>query len=397
MKKLWDEKLLKYILHALLFAGLIIMFYHIIANFAIIFKHFGEVLRWLQKVLAPFLVGCFIAYLLNPGVIWFEENLFQKIKSVQQKTKLIRLLSIVCVYLIVIISATVLIVIITPGLTRNISDIVINFPEYMKALIKFTNELEQKLTDHSLYFLLDDLNISKHIEEWTQKIIFYATNSYNKIFNIVFISITNATAALLNFIIGSIMAFYLLFDKNLIKRNSKKLLYALVKETKADKILDYAKKSNHLFKRYIVGRSVDSFIIGCICFIGLLLLDVPYALLFSIIVGLTNLIPYFGPFIGIIIVVGITLFSSINEALWVFLFLFALQQFDGLFLGPKILGDSVGIRPIWILVSIYVGGSLFGVLGMFLAVPIAAILLMIIGDLLDALIIKKGINAEKIK
>lgn len=192
-----------------------------------------------------------------------------------------------------------------------------------------------------------------------------------------------------------IMAFYLLYDKNIIKKNINKILYTLFSKETVYKINDFGRDADDLFGRYIVGRTIDSSIIGFIAFIGLSILGIPYRLLFSIIIGVTNMIPYFGPYLGGIPIIIVTMFSSLNEALWVALFILALQQFDGLVLGPKILGDSVGIRPIWIILSIYVGGRIFGILGMFLGVPVFAVIVMFLERLINKRLEKRGITERE--
>src|SRR5690606_8042174 len=143
---------------------------------------------------------------------------------------------------------------------------------------------------------------------------------------------------------------------------------------------------------FFVGKIIDSFIIGLLCFIGCLIMKVPYALLISLIVGVTNMIPYFGPFIGMIPAAVITLFESPIKALWVTIFIFALQQFDGLYLGPKILGIQVGMKPLWIITAILIGGGFFGVWGMLFAVPIAAVIRSLLRKYIKRQYEIKGLN-----
>ncbi len=152
-----------------------------------------------------------------------------------------------------------------------------------------------------------------------------------------------------------------------------------------------AKESNEMFLRFFVGKMIDSLIIGILCFIGLQLMKMPYTLLISFIIGVTNMIPYFGPFIGAIPAVAIVLLRSPIQALGLALFIFVLQQFDGIVLGPKILGDSTGLSPFWVIFSIIVFGALFGVLGMFLGVPIFAVLYTMFKHFVE----KKNIEKEE--
>ena len=164
----------------------------------------------------------------------------------------------------------------------------------------------------------------------------------------------------------------MLKDKEKFIYQIKKLTYALFSNKRATKIIRSGREFNIVFSEYLIGKMIDSLIIGIICFIGTLIIRVPYPLLISTIVGVTNMIPYFGPFIGMIPAVLITLFYNPIKALWMFIFILGLQQFDGLYLGPKILGTKLGLSPFWVITAIIVGGKLFGILGMLLAAPIGS-------------------------
>lgn len=166
----------------------------------------------------------------------------------------------------------------------------------------------------------------------------------------------------------------MLKDKEKIIRGIKRLIYASIGNDKGESLLSYCKEADKVFSSYIIGKTIDSAIMGILCFIVLEIMRVPYAILISIIFGVTNMIPYFGPFIGTIAGAIIVVFSNPMLALWVLIALFLLQQFDGWVLGPKILGDAVGLSPLWIIFAIIVGGGLYGVFGMFLGVPFVAII-----------------------
>ena len=152
-----------------------------------------------------------------------------------------------------------------------------------------------------------------------------------------------------------------------------------------------------IFKKYFIGKSIDSFIIGIICFIVLSLLGVQYPLLISIIIGITNLIPYFGNFIGLVPTFLITFFFSPVQALQLTVLVFFISILDGWVLAPKIIGDKIGLGPVWIIVAIILGGSLYGVVGMFLGVPVIAILKALIEDIVDRRIKAKNIDIDELK
>ena len=187
----------------------------------------------------------------------------------------------------------------------------------------------------------------------------------------------NFTSSFVKAIFGVIVSIYLLKDKESFISTTKKIIYSFFSKTHAESIISFGSHANTVFNKFILGKALDSLIIGLLCFLGLYLLKIPYASLISLIVGVTNMIPYFGPFIGAIPAILITLITStsITSAIFVAILILVLQQFDGWILGPKILGDSVGVGPFAIIVAILIGGKLFGVLGMFLSVPVVALLI----------------------
>lgn len=392
MKIKLDRRLLKYALHAFLVISLAIVVYQVLENMGYFTDQLMILWKWIRRILSPFIIGIFAAYILNPGVRRFEESLYGKIQFLKNNIRIRRMLSISSMFLIVILFFAMIFVVVTPRVITSISDIMRNFPEYMDNTIAFVENLEGSLRAQNLDAFFQEFQIIEEIEDWLENGFQYIRESLDEIIDMIFFQITNITSGILNFFIGMIMAFYLLYDKNIIKKNINKILYTLFSKEMVFKINDFGRDADDLFGRYIVGRSIDSFIIGVIAFIGLSILGIPYRMLFSIIIGVTNMIPYFGPYIGGIPVIIVTMFSSFQEALWVALFILALQQFDGLVLGPKILGDSVGIRPIWIILSIYVGGRIFGILGMFLGVPVFAVIVMFLERLIAKRLEKRGIS-----
>ncbi len=392
MKIKLDRRLLKYAFHAFLVISMAIVVYQILENMGYFSGQLMVLWKWIRRILSPFIIGIFAAYILNPGVRRFEESVYGRIKLLNNNTRTKRMLSISSMFLIVILFFVMIFVVVTPRVITSISDIVRNFPEYMDNTIAFVENLEVSLRAQNLDAFFQEFQIIEEIEDWLENGFQYIRESLDEIIDMIFFQITNITSGILNFLIGMIMAFYLLYDKNLIKKNINKVLYTIFSKEMVYKINDFGRDADDLFGRYIVGRSIDSFIIGVIAFIGLSILGIPYRMLFSIIIGVTNMIPYFGPYLGGIPVIIVTMFSSFQEALWVALFILALQQFDGLVLGPKILGDSVGIRPIWIILSIYVGGRIFGILGMFLGVPVFAVIVMFLERLIARRLEKRGIS-----
>ena len=197
-----------------------------------------------------------------------------------------------------------------------------------------------------------------------------------------------------NIILGIIISIYLLIDKEKFFALGKKVTKALFNEKNSTIILDLADRTNQTFGRFLGGKIIDSAIIGVLSFIILGIFKMPYVLLISVIIGITNIIPFFGPFIGAIPSAIIIMFVSPIQALWFLLIILIIQQIDGNIIGPKILGDSIGISAFWILFAILVAGKLFGLVGMIIGVPMFALIYYIIKDIIEARLTQKGLPKE---
>ena len=197
-----------------------------------------------------------------------------------------------------------------------------------------------------------------------------------------------------NFIIGIIVSIYVLFSKEKFQKQTKKLIYAVFRPGQANMILQIGGKSNEIFGGFIIGKIIDSLIIGVICFIGLSILNMPYTMLVSVIVGVTNVIPFFGPYIGAIPSAILILLADPLKGLYFIIFVIALQQFDGNVLGPKILGNSTGLSSFWVVFSILIAGGLFGIPGMLFGVPAFAVIYYIVNMLVNSILKKKELPTD---
>ena len=195
-----------------------------------------------------------------------------------------------------------------------------------------------------------------------------------------------------NILIGLVVSIYFVIDARGLMTKTKEIIYAVMPKGKEKRTWNVILQCNHIFNGFLFGKMIDSLIIGLLCFIIMLILHLPYALLISVIVGITNMIPYFGPFIGAVPGVVIFFFISPKLSLIFAIMILALQQFDGLYLGPKILGDLTGIKPLWVIFGVTVGGALFGVMGMFLGVPTVAVLSYLSSLIIEKKLKKKGIT-----
>ena len=345
-----------------------------------------ESVSGMVDTLQPFIIGGTIAYLLN-FVLVYTENLMsknKKLKNLKVGTK--RGLGLVITYVIAGIVTYLFINFVLPQLAESIIGLVNNIPEYLKEAT----------------IVIDNLINSMNLE---QEYIDLIVEQFNGVVNIVIELLTGIipvlgnlavtiTSSILNILIGIIISIYILMDKEKFIAMARKITYAIFDKDKSKVILHWARRSNETFGRFISGKLLDSFIIGVLTFIILTIFKMPYTLLISVIVGVTNIIPFFGPFIGGIPATIIILFVSPVQALWFILIIIVIQQLDGNIIGPKILGDSIGIGAFWILFSLLVAAQIMGFVGMVVGVPLFAILYSIIKDIVEAKLAKKGLPID---
>ncbi|MBR2476787.1 MAG: AI-2E family transporter [Clostridia bacterium] len=361
----------------LLIAGIVlILAYKVIMNIEGVVGLLSRGLKFLGNLLLPFIIGSAIAYLLNPAVNFFERNLFGRFR-IFNKTK--TLFSLITVYILCTAALFIVLNSLIPILVKNITNLIEQIPVYINKLMEYRNgDWNHSVTGKALYDAI--ATVERELTGYISKIdVKTITPAISEIFK----GIVNATGTVLDIVFGLIISIYLILDKGKLLRGTKRLLRALFKKETYEKTVAFFAESHRIFSKFIAGKSLDSLIIGILCFIGLSLLGVPNSVLYSVIVGVTNMIPYFGPFMGGIPVVLLVLLENPLQAVWVGLFIFGLQQFDGMILGPKILGDSINLRPFWIILAIIIGGGLFGVVGMFLGAPTLAVILNVVKRSVD--------------
>lgn len=320
----------------------------------------------LRKISKPFIWAFVISFFLNSLLVYLERKYTFK-----------RWINILIVYIIFFGIIALFFVFITPTVIESIKTLIKELPNYVRSTEQWFESMPSKLAIIDKYGVIDE--VKKALDEAMIK----TTRSITPLLNKTVTQVINFTSGFLNFILGSIISIYILKDKEEFAEGFKRLAYAVFPKHRAESIINVQREIKEAFSKFFVGKIIDSFIIGLLCFVGCLILRVPYSLLISLIVGVTNMIPYFGPLIGMIPAGIITLFDRPLKALWVVIFIFALQQFDGLYLGPKILGVKVGMKPFWIITAIIIGGGFFGVWGMLFAVPIVAVIRTLLGRYIE--------------
>ncbi len=344
----------------------------------------SDALKDILNILMPFLMGILIAFILNPLIKWLIKILSGpcRIKS----RKVCKFTAIILAYLLVLGVIVICILYIVPQVVASLTEIIASLPKLYEMTYDFFENLQDRFPNadvSELQKIVDDI-----LPDFINTLKTFVSSTIPAIYN----ASVSIAKWLLNFVIAIIVSVYMITDKKELLRSMTRILYSFVPVDYIDKTMDILSECNNIFTNFIVGKAIDSTIIGILCFILMNIFSMPYALLISVIVGITNMIPYFGPFIGAVPGVIILLIINPLTALGFVVLIFLLQQFDGLYLGPKILGNTVGLKPLWIIISITVGGSVAGVLGMFLSVPVVAVLRYLFGLYLDYRLKKRHIN-----
>jgi predicted PurR-regulated permease PerM len=338
--------------------------------------------------LLPFIIGGSIAYILNFVLKFFEDKLFIWIGLNKLKERVKRGVAMVFTYF----TATLLIYLfmhfVLPQLIDSIVGLANNIPQYVNDATIQIDKLISSLD-------IEDEYLAIILEKWNELVGYVITVITNMV-PVLGNLLVSLTSSVFNIIIGIIISIYILIDKEKFVSLSKKITFALFPEKKAKGILEISRRSNEIFGKFLSGKILDSIIIGVLTFIILAIFKMPYTLLISVIIGITNIIPFFGPFIGAIPSAIIILFVSPVQALWFIGIIIVIQQLDGNIIGPKILGDSIGISAFWILFSLLIFSKLLGIVGMIIGVPIFAVVYSIIKENIEESLKRKGLPTKTI-
>ncbi|MGI6029804.1 MAG: AI-2E family transporter [Candidatus Heteroscillospira sp.] len=350
-------------------------------------------------ILSPFIWGAVIAYLLCPMMKFFQKRIFAPVSEKLAKTEraqfaIARSLSVVLSLIVAIAIVTALLWLIVPRFYESIRSIVIALPDFVSSanqklleLLANYPEIEvqvQKLVD-TLY---------TNLTNWLSNDLQPQMQSMQSIVDMVSSSLKNVVSVVLDLFIGIIVSCYLLYNKEKFGGQIKRIFYSLMSVEHVESVLRSFAFIDRVFMGFLGGKLVDSAIIGVLCYIGCAILNMPYATLIAVIVGVTNIIPYFGPFIGAIPSAFFILMVDPFKCLIFIVFILALQQFDGNILGPHILGNSVGISGFWVMFAIIVGSGLFGFIGMLIGVPVFVVLSTGFNLMVEHFLKKRGLPTE---
>lgn len=350
----------------------------------------------LMSILMPVIVGVVIAYVLSPAYNWLRRHLRRMLRNTfgWHGRKALR-----CAGILAMIGTFVgagaiiagLLALIVPQVIISITSMVSSLPSNLMGLSQSLQSLLEsnpQLEESAMSLYSQGVN---YIEQWIQNSL---TPSMQDALSYVSVGVMSTVTFFKNFFIGIIVAIYLMAGKERFLRQGTRCLYAVFGARWGNRIMEHARYAHQVFSGFIGGKLLDSFIIFLICCVVLPIMGMPYAMLISVIIGVTNVIPFFGPFIGAVPSFIIILIDSPMKAIYFLIFVLVLQQFDGNILGPKILGNSTGLSSFWVLFAILLFGGLFGFVGMLIGVPVFAVLYHIISDLISMALREKNLPTD---
>lgn len=354
--------------------------------------------RWqgLVSLLTPFIWGICIAYILMPLFNWLQANL-RRLQFMRRHNRICLAISLLITLLLFF------------SLVGVFFSLVI--PEVVNSIVSLFNTLTKSSSyDWLLEYLqtglqqLKDLGVLNYIEDMSaingsdgSSLLHYLENPqeyFNKLLSYTTGFLLKAGISAKNIMLAFIVSVYMMIGKETFLAQSRKIIYACTTQDRADHFIDFCRRTNRIFSGFLSGKILDSLIIGIICFIGMKILHLEYAVLISMIIGVTNVIPFFGPFIGAIPSILLLLIVSPQKALIFAIFVLVLQQFDGNILGPKILGDATGLTAFWVIFAVIVMGGMLGIVGMFIGVPIFATIYMIVKNTVETKLKRKKLPID---
>ncbi|MBR0463341.1 MAG: AI-2E family transporter [Clostridia bacterium] len=353
-------------------------------------KGFTDTMSLLRGVLTPVTIGLVIAYILESMVNTIV-GIFMLVPTRKPATlRRIRVFRVVAIILSEILSlalVSALLTIIIPQIIDSLRNIITNYDQYVTRFEAWVQPMFEKYPTVKEYIFAQGDRLQDTIRKFLQtdlsRVVTFAANS-----------VKGVGVSVYNVVIGIIVSIYMLINKEILLAKGKKLTYALFKVPRANRLMEGLRHTDKVFRGFLVGKILDSLIVGILCFIGCTIFGMPYSLLISIFVGLTNIIPSFGPIIGAIPSIILILMVDPMKALIFAIFILVLQQLDGNVIGPKIVGGSTGVSSIGVLIAIIVGGGLFGFVGMILSVPVYSVIYTVVKNYAEKRLRKRGLPED---
>lgn len=373
MKRLLENKHARLMFMIFIVGALLIIFNQIVGNY----ESFSEGVGTIKTIISPFIYGFVMAYLLSPIYNATVRGLYKLLgkyfKNKQRLFSFCKLVASVVAVVCLIGAVAGLIALIVPQVIESLTGILKSLPQRLTQLSALFNDITSKMDNKRLAMKMSEIyaQVQTNLIELAQTKLLPGMGT---LVGQVSTQVILTLKTMMNVMIGVMACVYMLNSKERFQGQFKKVILATLPKEKAEAVFDFAKFTNRTFGGFINGKIIDSIIIGIICFILMKIFGFPYPILISAIIGITNVIPFFGPFIGAIPAAIIILLVSPIHALYFLILIFILQQVDGNIIGPAIIGNTTGIASFWVLFSIVIGGGLFGFIGMVLGVPVFAII-----------------------
>lgn len=349
-----------------------------------------NVVNYMIALLFPFILAVSMAFVINVPMRYIEVNFFTN-RRTGKKRKGARGLSILCTFLSIIGVIIIVVVMIVPEIGNTMGSLVENFSLFSKEMQENIDKIAVKYPELSGWLEKVDFSWIKISDEAISFLKSGVGGFLNSTVNVV----GSIISGIFNFVIALAMAIYILVSKEELSRQAKRLCYSYMKVGRANRIIEITRLCNRVFSNFLSGQCVEACILGFMFFISMSLLDLPYALLIGVVIAFTALIPIFGAFLGCIIATFLIVVVNPIQAI-VFLVLFIiLQQIEENLVYPHVVGNSIGLPSLWVLVACTLGGSLMGIVGMLLFIPIASVLYTLLGEAVDKRLLKRGISPEK--
>lgn len=394
MKPHLNNKYVKWSLTVIISFCVCLLFYYLLFHGV----QFISAIKSLFDLILPVIFGAILAYLLTPTLNWMETKILipvvqkLKCKDIDKAKKPIRFIGIILTSVIYILIIYLIIHMLLSQIIPSLENLVSNYEKYIDNFLIWINKVFSEYPEIEEYAI----NL---VDKYTMELVSFINDTIltksSELIKTVSLSVINILGVLWDFVIGFIISIYLLASKERFANQSKKIIYALWKRDKANIIINNFRFAHNTFIGFVTGKVVDSIIIGCLCFAGTSILQTPYAALVSVIIGVTNVIPFFGPFLGAIpcsiLILVVDVAHPLN-VLYFAIFILILQQVDGNLIGPKILGDSTGLSSFWVIFAITIFGGLFGIPGMIFGVPVFAIIHAAIKSHVNEALIKKELS-----
>lgn len=359
------------------------------------YKGFADTWRKIMTTAQPIIIGLILAYLLNPVMKFLEAKILKflepRMKSGRKARKTARALGVTGAILFLLVIIGLLIAAIVPSVINSTMSLVDTLPGNVQSFLNWIDG--QSFGDSAITEVIGDYvtMATDFIENWFKNTLLPQANTY---ITEITSGVISFVKGILNFIIGIIVAVYVMMIQETLTGQSKKIIYSIFNAKTGNIMIETVRKSNEIFGGFVTGKLLDSAIIGVICYVGCLILGIPDAMLVAVIVGCTNVIPFFGPFIGAIPSLLLVVIQSPIHALYLMIFIIVLQQVDGNIIGPKILGDSTGLSSFWVMFAILIAGGMWGFVGMVLGVPVFAVIYYIIRRLVAYALKRKELPPE---